>query len=139
MPEKVPSEKMSAQTSAIISVGSVRIRPRMNRISHTTGRLLLMLLDERIATGSASTQPITVPRIDILIVSISGEDNLREEGPVGLEDLFKQINHLTELGNDHMRIKARHFSDSQMITTRKRTISGALLLRRWIRVTVRKQ
>ena len=30
-----------------------------------------------------------------------------------------------------MQIKAIIFSDSQMITTRKRTISGALLLRRW--------
>ena len=42
-------------------------------MSQTTGMLLLMLLDERIATGSASTQPMTVPRIDILMVSIRGE------------------------------------------------------------------
>ena len=73
VPENVPSEKISAHTSAMIRVGSVRIRPSRNRMSQTTGMLLLMLLDERIATGSAITQPMTVPRIDILMVSIKGE------------------------------------------------------------------
>ena len=131
VPEKVPSEKMSAQTSAIISVGSVRIRPRMNRISHTTGKLLLMLLDERIATGSASTQPITVPRIDILIVSIRGEITFGKKVQSGWKIFSSRSTILRNLVMTTCKSKPVIFSDSQMITTRNRTISGALLLRRW--------
>ena len=73
VPEKVPRENIKAQTSAMISVGRVRMRPRMNLKILTITMLLLMLLDERIATGSARKQPMTVPRMDIFMVSISGE------------------------------------------------------------------
>ena len=72
VPAKVPREKISAQTWARISVGRVRIRPRINRSTLTIATFLLMLLEERMATGRARAQPMTVPRMDILMVSSSG-------------------------------------------------------------------
>ncbi len=93
--------------------------------------LLLMLLDERIATGSASTQPMTVPRIDILMVSISGEITFGKKDQSGWKIFSSRSTILRNLVMTTCRSKPVIFSDSQMITTRNRTISGALLLRRW--------
>ena len=48
------------------------VQGSMKRRILTTTVFLLIFDDERIATGKASAQPITVPRIDIFIVSNRG-------------------------------------------------------------------
>ncbi len=58
--------------------------------------LLLMLLDERIATGSAITQPMTVPRIDILMVSIKGETTFGKNDQSGWKNFLQEVHHLAE-------------------------------------------
>ena len=130
VPEKVPREKMSAQTSAMIRVGRVRISARIKRKKLTSGRLRLMLLEERIATGSARTQPMTVPRTDILMVSMSGETTFGKNSQFGWKILASRSSILLNLCMTTAISKPVILSESHMASASSTTISGARLRRR---------
>ena len=93
VPEKVPSEKISAQMLAMISVGSVRISPRIKRMTETTALFRMMLDDARIPKGSASRHPVMEPRMDILIVSSSGPVTFGKKLQSGWK-IFPRIAHI---------------------------------------------
>ena len=90
VPANVPREKISAHTSAMISVGTVLIRASMNLIMLTTVRLCIMLLEASTAKGSARAQPMTVPNIDIFIVSTSGDTTFPKKLHLGWK-IFPRI------------------------------------------------
>ena len=77
--------------------------------------LWLMLLDERIATGSARRQPMTVPRMDIFMVSISGETTFGKNDQLGRNIFASRSSHLAELAyNDAPCSKPVICSESHM-------------------------
>ena len=129
VPEKVPRENIKAQTSAMISVGRVRMRPRMNLKILTITMLLLMLLDERIATGSARKQPMTVPRMDIFMVSISGETTFGKNDQLGWNIFASRSTILLNLLITTAMLKPVICSESHIASASRTTISGARLLR----------
>ena len=78
VPANAPSLKISAQTEAMTSVGSVRTMFRMTRSTDTTYLLRLMLVDANTANGSESRLPSAEPMMDIFTVSTSGPTMSRQ-------------------------------------------------------------
>ena len=130
VPENVPSENISAHTRAIISVGSVRIRASIKRHMLTITTLWLMLLDESMAMGSASAQPITVPSMDIFIVSNSGEMTFGKKLQSGCSIFLSRSSILLNLFITVSMSKPVIISERYIAAARRIIISGARLLRR---------
>ena len=70
---------------AITSVGSVRTMFSSTRSTVTTNPFLTILAEAVTANGSASTEPMTEPSTDILMVSSSGLITLGRYSHLGLK------------------------------------------------------
>ena len=132
VPAKVPSPNTSAQTSAITRVGSVRISARMKRHTLTTTLLLQMFVEERIDTGSAMRQPMTVPRTDILMVSTRGPTTLLKKSHFGWKSFRKRSRSLSNFLTIRLRSKPVIRRESHTATTTSSRIRGVLLRRRTV-------
>ena len=130
VPEKVPSEKIRAQTRAITSVGRVRISARIKRNTLTITVLRLILEEARIATGMAMAQPMTVPRMDILMVSSRGSMTLGKNAQFGWKIFFSKSSILENRLIMVIMSKPVIFSAHTMASTRPITMNGVRLLRR---------
>ena len=130
VPEKVPREKIRAQTRAMTSVGRVRMSARMKRKMLTITALRLMLEEARIATGMAMAQPMTVPRMDILMVSNRGLTTLGKNSQLGWKIFFSRSSILENRLTMTARSKPVIFSAHTIASASASTMSGVRLLGR---------
>ena len=127
VPAKVPREKIRAQTRAMTRVGRVRIRPRRTRSRLTMTLLRSMLLEASTATGRAQTQPMTVPRMDILMVSSRGRTTLGKNSHLGRNSFSRMATMLPPLRMMTVMSKPVIRSDQITASTTQRAISGRRL------------
>ena len=130
VPEKVPREKIRAHTRAMTRVGRVRIRPSTTRSRLTTILLWSMLLEASTATGRAQAQPMTVPKMDILMVSTRGPMTLGKKLQSGWNSFFIKSISLGKRFTMVARLKPVMCSAQAMTSARPRRITGVRLRRR---------
>lgn len=103
---------------------------RMKRKALTITRLLSMLVEDSTATGSASAQPMTVPRIDILMVSARGPMTLLKKSHLGWKSLTKRSRSLSKRSTMTARVKSVALREQKTARARKNRINGSRLRRR---------
>lgn len=104
----------------------------MNLIMLTTVRLCIILLEASTAKGSARAQPMTVPNIDILIVSTSGDTTFPKKLHLGWK-IFPRITKSSFiLENTVAKLKPVILSAHAITMTKIISIKGIRLLGRTV-------